>query len=239
MSVSTWADDIKDETEWKWTQPLHFINTPSWACKFVASTDCADSMCVYGAILNFTEQVTSASGTQQLDALKFVTHFVGDIHQPLHCGFLADHGGNDITGYFLDTYTNLHAVWDAGIIANRITTSFAGDQDSYVTYLLKQIAGPWAANATEWASCTTPGSSTCVNEWANESAGLACTKAYVDQTGAHIASDFSLGSAYYKFTLPVVEMQLAKGGVRLANLLNNIWPASPSPSTADPVIASQ
>ena len=53
----------------------------SWACKFVASTDCADSMCVYGAILNFTEQVTSASGTQQLDALKFVTHFVGDIHQ--------------------------------------------------------------------------------------------------------------------------------------------------------------
>jgi hypothetical protein len=38
-------------------------------------------MCVYGAILNFTEQVTSASGTQQLDALKFVTHFVGDIHQ--------------------------------------------------------------------------------------------------------------------------------------------------------------
>jgi hypothetical protein len=146
-------------------------------------------------------------------------------------------------------------VWDAGIIANRITTSFAGDQDSYVTYLLKQIAGPWAANATgvqplhtldcpcvlrssyphllhlvsisltcplprrrsafilswlmpvpaplhcraslwwlwfwlcafvtaEWASCTTPGSSTCVNEWANESAGLACTKAYVDQTGA-------------------------------------------------------
>lgn len=39
-------------------------------------------------------------------------------------------------------------VWDEGIIANRITTSFAGDQDSYVTYLLKQIAGPWAANAT-------------------------------------------------------------------------------------------
>ncbi len=39
-------------------------------------------------------------------------------------------------------------MWDAGIIANRITTSFAGDQDSYVTYLLKQIAGPWAANAT-------------------------------------------------------------------------------------------
>ena len=52
----------------------------------------------------------SSHPLSQYEALKFVVHFIGDIHQPLHCAFLSDHGGNDITGYFLNTAVNLHHV---------------------------------------------------------------------------------------------------------------------------------
>ncbi len=74
------------------------------------SRDCANNMCIYGAITNFTVQLAKQTGDEQYVALKFATHFLGDIHQPLHCGFGSDLGGNDITGTFLGESGNLHHV---------------------------------------------------------------------------------------------------------------------------------
>lgn len=63
VNVSTWADQVRSLPEWKWSEPLHFINTPDWACKYAPSVDCADSMCVAGAIVNYTSQITSTDTT--------------------------------------------------------------------------------------------------------------------------------------------------------------------------------
>lgn len=64
---------------------------------------------MYGAILNYTSQLYT-SGPEQYYALKFIIHFVGDIHQPLHCGFGSDADGNDEHGTFLSQDMSLHEV---------------------------------------------------------------------------------------------------------------------------------
>jgi len=226
-SVAPWADTVRDNPAFSsWSPPLHFINTPDWQCAFTPATDCGNLSCVYGAILNYTARSAKQTGEQQYEALKFLDHFLGDIHQPLHVSFLSNLGGNTIEGTYYGASENLHHVWDYNILNTRITNDFSGDQQSYINYLIQQLKGPWKSNATEWASCVTPGVAQCVVNWATESASLACTYSYKDQTGKVIAQGFSLAQPYYQFTIPIVEMQLAKGAVRLAGLLNNLWPAA-------------
>lgn len=218
-SVANWADQIKNKPGWQWSYDLHFINTPSWNCHFVHSRDCGDDVCVAGAIQNYTQRVGSESGEQQTIALKFLTHFVGDIHQPLHCGFAADKGGNTIQGTFNGYADNLHEIWDTWVIKERMSNDFGSDHTAYANFLVHQVQGAWAANATRWAAC---GSNECADAWGNESTGLACEYAYRDNTGAKIESGFDLGEPYYRYAYPVIDMQLAKGGVRLATVLNNV-----------------
>jgi hypothetical protein len=233
--VADWADQIRDEPGWEWSEPLHFINTPDWQCSFDPTQNCGtdeNGMCVSAAVTNYSTQLDDSSlDHYRLEcAVRFVIHFHGDIHQPLHVAFGSDEGGNDITGTYFGDSTNLHSVWDTGIITGRIQYSFGGSQTSYVNYILSQINGPWAEMAKEWAICNSTlddGSQplTCPNEWADETAGLACKYAYTDQNGDHIEDGFSLANPYYEFVKNVVDMQLAKGGVRLASTLNKIWPS--------------
>eukprot|EP01006_Ploeotia_vitrea_P033625 TRINITY_DN65595_c2_g1_i1.p1 TRINITY_DN65595_c2_g1~~TRINITY_DN65595_c2_g1_i1.p1 ORF type:complete len:646 (-),score=322.72 TRINITY_DN65595_c2_g1_i1:280-2139(-) len=224
--VATWADQVKHEWQWKWTSVLHYINTPSWQCSFNKDQDCADQMCVYGAILNYTQQLTTTSGVSQQDALKFVIHFIGDIHQPLHVGFADDRGGNSITGTYDGHSTNLHAIWDYNMIDTRMSNDFGNSESAYGDFLYKQITGPWASQAAEWAKCSdgsAASSDACPDEWANESAKLACTNAYTDSKGDHVPNNFTLGSDYYNFNKDIIDQQLAKAAVRMASTLNKVW----------------
>jgi hypothetical protein len=107
---------------------------------------------------------------------------MGDIHQPLHCGFKSNEGGNLITGSFLGTATELHAVWDNGIIQQRLL-DFSGSYDNYAAYLVQQLKGSWSSDIAKWTTCMKPNDPTCVQDWGTESAGLACTYAYTDSTG--------------------------------------------------------
>jgi len=233
--VASWADQILDEPQWSWSAPLHYINTPSWQCSYVPSQDCGDDengMCVADAVANYSNQLAdpSLSNNRLEEAVRFVIHFHGDIHQPLHVGFGADRGGNDIDGKYFGDSTNLHQVWDSGIIEGRIQYAFGGSQSAYVSYIISQIEGPWASNATQWASCNgTDGFGsplTCPDGWADNSADLACIYAYTDQNGNKIENGFDLSNDYYQYVKNTVDEQLAKGGIRLAATLNKIWPTS-------------
>ena len=90
--VANWADQVKSNPAYSWSYGYHFVDTPDWACNFDYSRDCADDSCVVGAIANYTKRLQSYTGSEQEVALKFVIHFVGDVHQPLHCGFTSDKG---------------------------------------------------------------------------------------------------------------------------------------------------
>lgn len=113
-SISTWADEVRSPSTASW----HYLNFPRDAgCAYDADRMCIEGMCVVGAIQRQVAVLASkAPDDARLKALKYVVHFVADVHQPLHAGFADDRGGNS---YQLQAYgrgTNLHALWDSGLI---------------------------------------------------------------------------------------------------------------------------
>lgn len=86
--------------------------------------------------------------------------------------------------------------------------------------------GDWSSQVSQWRSCPASDSapaSACSQTWAQESVQFACSTAYVDQNGDKIQNGFNLADEYYAFALPVAELQIAKGGVRLANVVNAVF----------------
>ena len=118
--VATWADSIR-YTKWgSFTKNFHFIDAkddpPNW-CGVDYDRDCKASGCVVSALANYTTQLLNASDLpawERAQAAKFVVHFVGDIHQPLHDENVA-RGGNGIHVLFDGVELNLHHVWDSSI----------------------------------------------------------------------------------------------------------------------------
>jgi len=226
VSVSTWADKVRTDKTWRWTAPLHYVDTADWACTFDYDADCPNDMCVVGALNNFTQQINDVSKANtidwQKDSLKFVIHFAGDSHQPLHVAFASDRGGNSIKGKFENKKGNLHEVWDNQIIAKRMKDDFDNDQDEYTAWLLAQAQGAWANQSVTWAACPN-GEVVCADDWANETAKLACSNAYKDSNGNIIKANYTLSDDYYNFNSGVVDQQLAKAGVRLSATLQRIF----------------
>ncbi|WZZ09289.1 hypothetical protein YC2023_095210 [Brassica napus] len=109
-AVCSWPDEIKRRPEWSWTYALHFVNTPDNECNYEYSRDCHNDKCVTGAIFNYTSQLMFQFHYNLTEALMFVSHFMGDIHQPLHEGFVGDQGGNKIKLNWYEQETNLHRV---------------------------------------------------------------------------------------------------------------------------------
>ncbi|KAF9674080.1 hypothetical protein SADUNF_Sadunf10G0090600 [Salix dunnii] len=116
-SVCSWADKVR--FRYQWSAPLHFINTPDVCIYKYTVRDCEDDTgekgrCVAGAINNYTTQLlTYNSGSSQADnnlteALLFLSHFMGDIHQPLHVGLASDRGGNTIDVHWYTRKEVLH-----------------------------------------------------------------------------------------------------------------------------------
>jgi len=225
--VADWADQVRSQKAFAWSSPLHFADVPDWACDYIHSRDCSNNMCVVGAVSNYTTRQADQrlALVQRVEALKFFVHFTGDIHQPLHVGFLSNLGGNKLTGKFMGKSTNLHSLWDSGLINVALGERFHNDPLELSDYLWKMINGDWKQNATQWRQCSrkTPYSA-CPDDWANESAELACNHAYVGADGhTRIQNNFNLDRDYYDRNIDVVLGQLAKSGVRMANVLNFVY----------------
>jgi nuclease S1 len=201
-SVASWADDVrKDRRE---TGPWHYVNIPLGS-KYDASRDCAlRHGCVVAKIDDFVKVLTNkkAPREERAEALKFLVHFVGDIHQPMHAAKEAA-GGNGIHVSFLSNNRcgpyecNLHAVWDTSMILH---TGLA-PQD-YVAHLEQLIT---SENLNGEAGGTP-------EQWANESLRLA--------QAAWVQDGTNLDEQYYQREINVVDRQMALAGLRLAKLLN-------------------
>ncbi len=121
-SVASWADENRDDT----TRPWHFVNFPRGTCTYDAARDCPDGQCVIAAIERQMAVLASNAGdAQRLVALKFVVHLVADVHQPLHAGHADDRGGNRYQLQAFGSGTNLHALWDSGLLRERNDTAKA------------------------------------------------------------------------------------------------------------------
>ena len=102
----------------------HFVNIPYDATSYLPQRDCKETPkgdCVVNAVERSRATLAdrSAPKGKRAEALMFLVHFVGDIHQPLHCVDRNDAGGNNLAVTFFDKPMSLHAVWDYGIIDKR------------------------------------------------------------------------------------------------------------------------
>uniref|UniRef100_A0A0E0MQW4 Aspergillus nuclease S1 n=1 Tax=Oryza rufipogon TaxID=4529 RepID=A0A0E0MQW4_ORYRU len=225
-SLCSWADGVK--LRYPWSAPLHYIDTPDHLCSYTYDRDCKDEdsfrgRCVAGAINNYTSQLltydaTSPSTQYNLtQALLFLAHFVGDIHQPLHVGFTSDKGGNTIDVHWYTRKTVLHHVWDDNIIETAENDYYGEGVAEFVDALMQNITGEWSQRVPGWEECS-KNQTTCPDTYASESIAAACDWAYKDVT-----EDSLLEDAYFGSRLPVVNLRLAQGGVRLAATLNRIF----------------
>lgn len=197
--ASTWADRIRREEQYKWTAPLHYINLPHDWNGYVEARDCPPAGCIVKALEKYEETLSNPEATQseRAQALLFVAHFVGDLHQPMHTGLREDRGGNDIEVRFFGFPTNLHALWDVYLPAG-----FAEDWRTYAHQQQNKITD---AQRTTWQNSDK-------KTWTAESHHFAHNNAYTDK--------LNLGEDYYRSNRKIVEQRLQQGGVRLAGLLN-------------------
>lgn len=120
-AISTWADEVRGEEAWRHTGRWHFLNFPRDSCRFSQRRDCPDGNCIVGAIESQLK-ILGDRGRPRAErtvALKFVVHFIGDLHQPLHAGYADDRGGNDEQIRFGMRGLNLHAFWDSTLLDTR------------------------------------------------------------------------------------------------------------------------
>jgi hypothetical protein len=200
--VASWADQIRPQH--RETAPWHFVDIPISAPGYDATRDCAGGNCVVAKIDQFTAELRNGSAPpqQRLGALKLVVHFVGDLHQPLHASDNDDRGGNEVRVIFEGHRTNLHAVWDTGILAPAVQA----DERGYALRLVRDIT---PEKITAWQAGSTI-------DWANESHAVAVTVIY----GRLPHEAGTLPADYENASLPVVNGQLERAGVRLAGILN-------------------
>ena len=117
------------------------VNLPYYQCHYNPEVDCGERGCADAAIQNYTAQLADASSTRipRNESLKYVVHFIGDIHQPLHAGNRNDSNGNSLTALWFNgvvypfdrNTTNLHSIWDTGIIETRMQRDFGNDFGRY------------------------------------------------------------------------------------------------------------
>ena len=217
--VSTWADEVRRQYEYAWSAPLHFVNIPSGAAGYDAVRDCRDGKCVVAAIKRYTAVLRDSNSRRQdkIEALKFLVHFVGDIHQPLQA-IKEGKGANDYKVFFFTQNTNLHSVWDSGIIRRALRgqgwTVYGKEIQSKISSQRRQ----------QWARQLDPAA------WANESYELAY------KTALLYPKSGELGQDYFDRNRPIVEQRLTMAEIRLAALLNQVF--SPGRATR-PAAASQ
>jgi hypothetical protein len=220
--VASWPDEIRrarpETAHW------HYVDIPLASSDYDPARDCASGNCVIAKIVEFTGVLSnpSADPAARVEALKSVVHFVGDLHQPLHAENSNDRGGNDVKLTFFGKPTNLHAIWDGGILEHatgiELGPSFTFDHQVVGSVASSLDNGITPANRLEWAPAGLTGNfQSWVVSWALEAHGGAQTVAYPDLP-ADTHGDWS--DAYQAQAWPVVQLQLQRAGVRLAEILN-------------------
>lgn len=217
--ASVWADCIKQPAlrdRFSYAFSWHYQNVD--VCKpFDLGAACKDGHCVSAQITRNAKLLADRTlpVRERITALAFLTHFVGDLHMPLHAGDRSDRGGNDLKaayGLFAGARTNLHSVWDGYLAERAISTPPA----------LGTETSPEMAAGT-------------VAEWSRESWQIAKEAAYGVAIGdpcGPVPARAVLDDAKIATLVPVVRQQIARGGMRLARLLDEAL--TPLPTRAPP-----
>jgi len=209
---------------------------PPQSCQVSYPQDCTNSAhkngCIIDAVNNQTSLFLDQSQdpTTRFEALKYIIHFIGDLHQPLHIEN-AYRGGNEITPVCFAhacSHNNLHSVWDK-YIPDKITgTKNDAHHDQLIEAAQKWAEKLYNANAAQDAdplACANIQSpSDCTLPWASEANTYVCSTAMKESIDWYQNNDLSLD--YYDSAAPVVEYLIGRAGERLGAYLNALVQAA-------------
>ena len=204
--MATWPDDQRSNPEPFWQKdasPWHYVTLPGGKdpSELVSPPegDASTALVRFAAIVRDKQK----SRDERALALRFIIHIIGDLHQPLHVGNGTDRGGNDVKVSWFGEPSNLHSVWDSGMI-DRQGLSFTEYTERLEQRLTaEQTIAWWDARPQAWMA---------------ESATL--------RDGLYPAAGeqpVSLGYTYQYQHLPAVEARLLQSGVRIAAYLDRLF----------------
>ncbi|HVM76420.1 MAG TPA: S1/P1 nuclease [Candidatus Saccharimonadales bacterium] len=248
--ASTWPDDVRNIAK---NGPWHYIDIPRGAARAPLSEYCGSESCVTQAIADQVAILKDphADPYKRADAIRYIVHFVGDLHMPLHATTNDDQGGNCVPVYFYwrtpqlirNSYSpNLHFVWDVAILEHDMDNA---DPAEYAVFLSHSFAEELA----KWRSAGIH-----VDDWAWESHDLAESVVYAHLSpkipiekpvDVHTCADdknigqrmldlhVSAGEQYQESAAPVVRKRIAQAGLRLALILNDAAASASAKSAAN------
>jgi len=242
--ASTWPDDVRSRLK---NGPWHYIDIPRSAERGPLEPFCGSRGCIRTAI---SEQLAllrdrSAPAALRADALRYLIHFIGDLHMPLHAATNNDEGGNCVPVQFFrrlprahqGSFTpNLHSIWDTAIVVRDME---GADPAEYADLLSETFS----AEVPAWQTAGIH-----IDDWLWESHELAETVAYGGlvpkvpiETPAPVSSctdqnhigermmrlHLVVDQSYQEIAAPVVRKRLAQAGIRLALVLNDALQSVP------------
>ena len=208
MEASTWADEIRlkrpDTARW------HFVDIPIRSDGYDPARDCRADDCVVGQIDRDARIIADRqlAVPVRAEALRFLIHFVGDVHQPLHAADNDDRGGNRLRVVLRQHHTNMHAVWDVDVVRalGRSPEEIAVRLEREITPTRQKV---WSAGTSR--------------DWANETFQIARREVYGRVSGqGGTDAEIVLPPDYARKESDLAALQLEKAGVRLATVLNNL-----------------
>ena len=200
--ISTLADENRSNPDPFWQKmagPWHYVTIPKGKeYSDVGAPQQGDALTALQQFSAILKDPQAHTEDKQL-ALHFIVHIIGDLHQPLHAGNGTDRGGNDEKVEFFWENSNLHTVWDSGMI-DRQQLSYT----EWTDWLSKKIS---PAQAAQWQQ-TDP------LVWITESIQIR-DRIYPEQN--------KLSWQYQYEHLPTVKLRLQQAGVRIAAFLNEVY----------------
>jgi len=199
---ATWADEVRSDAKYAYSYQWHFQdlddNMTSAGIKKLLDNPKAEGEHLFFALDSLTKRLKNDKN--DTEALKFLVHFVGDLHQPMHMGSKEDKGGNKVDFNWFGRKTNLHSVWDGGLIENQKMS-----YSEYSQYLQDKFE-PQKAEFKKH----------------NILQSVEASYAVRNMIYSYDTSDSNNYHYVYFFADKLDEM-LYRGGIQLANILNAIY----------------
>ena len=224
--AANWPDEMRSAPGAFWQKtatPWHYVTLNGIIYDHAPPEgDALEALTHFSAVL----RDPNANLADKQEALRFIVHLVGDLHQPLHVGKCCDRGGNEVKVSFFGKPTNLHAVWDSQLVDEEQLsfTELAAKLERHISN--RQLIDWWDINPRDWISESGEIRDTLYPTAADLPKAA---KGQKRKKGEPVLPDLSY-SYVFRFT-PVMERRLSQGGVRLAAYLNALF-AEPQPLPA-------
>jgi len=219
FDISSWADKIlsdknnPDFNKFQWSKAMHYMNVDQKLN--TNEINCTTVPCIITAIQNFTSILINPSSNLAIcsEALAFLVHFVADIHQPLHCAFSNDSGGNKVFVNFTDSWVySLHGIWDTEMLKK-----LAGPDDNLFPFIENEI------NLMTLNQLASYADSNNVIQWAEESFNITKSQVYGFMVSNSTKYQGIIDNKYYNQSVKIAIQRIIIAGIRLSSLLNTIF----------------